>query len=794
MLDGLADNLLRLSGLVVPPGAAFGGLEFHPRLDLFSVWLALMALGFLLARNSYGKETIPPKPALGRLLVSLRIGSLGAAGWLVLNPVGCTANLHGERPKPLAIILDDSRSMTRADARRGASDDPRPRYRLGQELLETVAGRLGKGSPLRYLAAGDTTRQIEPVASPGVSPWTSWNPAGNRSALGDSVMEAVSSPNPPGAIVLLTDGRQNSGIDLATAAKSASSRGIPLHLVGLGAPDPPSLLLRDLDIPDLLQTGERAVLKTKVRAVGLPQLDADQRLELTVEINGAVVAREFLATPRDGVEQQASIGFVVPKSGAGSAKVAVKARLAGAAGDVASIPLERETRLTDKPARILLVDAVPRWDFRFLLMQLVREAPAGLASPGPGTPAAPAVPANLGVAVAPSFVLLTGDKNLVTQEPFLPALPPRDEMARFDAIWLGDVDPRRLGPDGAETIRRFVEEGGGLILQAGPSFQPSAWAGTPLAELLPIEPAAARDAGNAAGPFRPKLTTDGLASDAMRLADNPAGTSALLDELPPLEWNAPVRRLKPGARALLIHPTRRAANGPEPLLATQSYGRGRVAWLGTDETWRWRLNAGEAHFSRFWTQWLVWASASRGDPIRRVRLSMDNREPRIGQNGELRARLLDANLAPDNRSRVPAEIQTIPGPGEGTVSGREVQLRAVPGQPGEFALSLIHEKAGRFRLRVPGEDGPGLQWTVSPTEDPEGPGGLALALLRQAANQAGTRLLLGSDALDLPDLVDPGKQPWSLSADLPRWHPGWFVLMTVCLGLEWGIRRRNQMS
>jgi hypothetical protein len=33
-----------------------------------------------------------------------------------------------------------------------------------------------------------------------------------------------------------------------------------------------------------------------------------------------------------------------------------------------------------------------------------------------------------------------------------------------------------------------------------------------------------------------------------------------------------------------------------------------------------------------------------------------------------------------------------------------------------------------------------------------------------------------------------------MTTDLPKLHPIWFVLLVVALGLEWALRRQNQMS
>ena len=812
MMAGIRTTLFTLAGLQAPQGTLVAGLQFQPHWLRLALWLVLVLAGLALSRWIYHHETIRPKRGLKNLLVTLRVLAVASLAWLVLTPIGCSAKLEGETTRAVAVVLDDSRSMAQIDLPDATSTNPEAtaapsRLEQGRALLGANAGALAQNiaakAPIRFFSAGDTLRTLDysPQAST-VTPWDNWQAIGSRTALGEAITELVARQAPPGAIVVFTDGRQNSGPDLPAACKAAAQAGIEVHLVALGAPEPAAIFLRDLELPEVLQVGEKAVARARLRAVGVNPDDTNEVVEVTAEINGVEVATERVtALSAPGAEQTISLAFVVPgsagdKTTPNEGKIILKARLTGSTRPTAPGRLERAVRLTDKPARILLIDGVPRWDFRFLLMQLVREAPAGLAAPD--TQKGPIRPAGSGVAVLPSFVLLTGDKNLVTQEPFLPALPPRDELMRFDAIWLGDVEPNRLGPDGAETIRRFVEEGGGLILQAGPSFQPRGWIGTPLAELLPIEPDLSKTGNPSQDPFHPQLTSEGFSSDVLRLADTAEASRRLLQELPGIQWNAPVNRLKPGARMLLSHPTRRCATGLEPLLATQSYGRGRVAWLGTDETWRWRKDTGDTHFARFWTQWLVWAAASRSNPLRRVRLSIDKTDSFVGQTGELRARVLDSTLAPDGRARLPAEMVRLSGPDPAEnpagQNSREVELRAVAGQRGEFALTLVHDQPGRFKLRLPGDDGPGVEWTVVAPPDPEGPGGMAEGLLREAAKQAGTALLLGDDAMDLPQRLNPGKQPWRMTADLPKLHPIWFVLLVAALGLEWALRRQNQMS
>jgi hypothetical protein len=123
-----------------------------------------------------------------------------------------------------------------------------------------------------------------------------------------------------------------------------------------------------------------------------------------------------------------------------------------------------------------------------------------------------------------------------------------------------------------------------------------------------------------------------------------------------------------------------------------------------------------------------------------------------------------------------------------------VILKAVPGQPGEFSLGVVHDKPGRFRIRIPGDDGPGLEWTVFAPLDPELSGGLAEGYLREASVVAGGSYFAEDEASGLPGKIEPKTRPWSVVAGVPRLHPMFFVVLVMALGVEWTLRRRNQLS
>ena len=58
--------------------------------------------------------------------------------------------------------------------------------------------------------------------------------------------------------------------------------------------------------------------------------------------------------------------------------------------------------------------------------------------------------------------------------------------------------------------------------------------------------------------------------------------------LAPLIWYYLVVKARSTAEVLLSHPKSNNSHGPHVLLATMYSPQGRIAFLVTDETWRWR--------------------------------------------------------------------------------------------------------------------------------------------------------------------------------------------------------------
>ncbi len=185
-----------------------------------------------------------------------------------------------------------------------------------------------------------------------------------------------------------------------------------------------------------------------------------------------------------------------------------------------------------------------------------------------------------------------------------------DGLFSYDVVIFGNVNPSLLSPTALQNLADFVdrpEKGGAVVFVAGPNFMPQAYRDTPLARLMPFDPAKARN------PEPNKPLTDGfvaqptemgLASPPMQLGDSREQSQALWQKLPPLYWMTEVSDLKPSARVLAEHPTRKGPDGKRLPLIIMQYvgGGGKVLFQATDETYRWRRRVGDLYFARYWIQ------------------------------------------------------------------------------------------------------------------------------------------------------------------------------------------------
>lgn len=781
---------------------------------LFPLWAAAVAVAVLalVAILVYTREHGSIGVVRRTVMILLRVAAFSLLFLLLLRPI-LVAEYQGQRPRGTVLLLDNSESLKQRDRRRTAEDRLRAAIvegRVSPQISLKNAGNalpqettsdparldlvraalanpqlhllhdLGRKAPLRTYLFGQGLRDSGRLSGHRETDedqrtWLSaFQGDEPRTALADVIHDLLSGKEGelPAAIVAMTDGQDNaSKMPLTEVAAECARLGVPLHLYGVGCSEGEVVQIRDVEAPATLFHDDAVSVPVRWQAHRLKKQD----IVLSLTLGQRVVARRK-ATPEEMVQGRAVLSFT-PRKGEGreeSLKLAAILEVEGSP-DIRD-ELHRSVRLVDQHVRVLVIENTPRWEYKFLQATLLRDR-----------------------RVEASFLLMSADSRVLQSgSPFLPSFPTRDKLFGFDLVILGDVPARFLGAERLQWLRDFVNEGGGLLLSAGQQHAPAEYAGTVLAEVLPVEflPTLPRtDSMERPLPFTPVLTEAGRRSDMLALADNSEENQRIWKELPGFSWYFPVNKLRPGAVSLLDHPQVRLGDEPMPVLAMHNYGKGQVVFLGSDETWRWRYNAGDRHFTRFWGQVVY----QLGLPhllgsSRRVQLALDQSEAQVGRPSTIYARVFDKDFRPLRVEHLPAQVE-YRALETGKTSVQRLMLEAVPGHAGEYRAMLVNDRPGNFEIKVEMPETASLPYRVRyPSGHEMEALGMAEAALRQAAEISGGKFYREEDLHRLAEQVEGRSASFTRRQEVLLWSPLTLLLLVGLVAAEWILRKFSNLS
>lgn len=747
--------------------------------------LTLLLLLALLTLVLYRQERGSATTWLRAGLAALRLLVWGLALWMLY---GWTQQRHRTDLPDLVVLVDDSASMATVDGDESWADRTRlgvARALLGdpqQGWLEKLAGRYR----VKLFRVGRTAREVElPATGPplDLDQWTAEEPA---TRLGQAVLDVLQRQRgrATAAIVLLSDGVTTEGRSLSEAAAAARRRRIPLYCVGIGGERPPAdVRLGDLVMDETAFVGDLLVAEASLSAAGYA--DRPIRVRLVRTDGGAVLAEQTVKLPAEGSSVPVRLAY--RPSAPGELSLTVVAESLPGEATLENNALQRRVVVSEETLHVLLVQAYPSYEFRYLQTLLQRQHKHLRQQER---------------AVRLTTLLQEADPETTSlDESAIRVFPAsRDELFRYDVVIFGDVDPALLGSAALEQLSAFVtQRGGGLIVGAGPRFTPLAYRGSPLEELLPVELASLQlpAAGEAIRePFRPRLSSLGRLAPPLQLADTPEQNRRLWDELPGWYWLATAPELRPGARVLVEHPSRTGPAGtPAPVLALQFVGAGKVLLQLSDDAWRWsRTPEGETAYARYWLQWIRWLSRARltqGQTA--VQISADRERYQPDDAVRLRVRFLDERQAPERDDGVTLLLQR-----EGA-GPRSLVLQREPLQRGAFQVDLEPLTPGNYRawLALPEASGPppSTRFTVTAPAGEQTRLALNSAELRAAAEVTAGHYYDAATAAQLLQDLPRGDQVRieTLPAE-PLWNrwPAAASLVTLLVA-EWFLRKRSGM-
>src|SRR5580700_4547420 len=294
-----------------------------------------------------------------RVWIIWGLQTLLAAVLLVLlwHPAITVAELKPQQ-NIIAVLVDDSRSM-------GISEGGFTRQAQAVKALQDgVLASLNRSFQTRLYRVDDVPARIDSL--------NDLAPSAPSTRIGDSLkqLSEETSDLPIGAVVLLSDGDDNSGGISADAINALRARHIPVHTVGFGREH----ASHDVELDDAV-IAPRALADSRLATkITLHQRGyAGSKVNLTVRDISApqvkVLASRTINLGADGNLQTETLMFDIGGAGAKTLQIAA-GPLAGEE-NTANNTLTRVVNVGSDSRRILYVEGEPRWEYKF-----IREAEA----------------------------------------------------------------------------------------------------------------------------------------------------------------------------------------------------------------------------------------------------------------------------------------------------------------------------------------------------------------------------------------------------------------------------------
>ena len=491
---------------------------------------------------------------------------------------------------------------------------------------------------------------------------------------------------PIGAVVLLSDGGDNTGGISADAISALRARHIPVHTVGFGR----ERAQHDVELDDAV-VAPRALAESRLSArITFHQRGyAGAKVNLTVRGTvgndsagqGKLLASRTVTLGPDGNLQTETLMF--DSGGAGARTLEIAAAPLAGEENIANNTLTRVVNVGSEPRRILYVEGEPRWEYKFIRQAEEDDRMVQIAS--------------IDRTSENKFYRqgISDPKELADGFPTRP-----EDLFVYQGLIVGSVEAGYFTPGQQELIHQFVDRrGGGLLLLGGQfALADGGWNASNLVDLLPTalptQPGTFHREGDPKSGTThttAELAPAGVDSIITRLVDDPAANSAKWKKLPYLMDYEDAGTPKPGAVVLanMITPEGRKL----PLLTTENFGRGRTAIMATGGSWRWQMSSplGDTAHDLFWQQLLRWlVSDTPGHVAASVPAQM------LLDNGAVTftAEVRDQNYNPAPDARVEAHIL-----GPSGVSAL-VEMTGVPDSPGQFQAAWSAPKSGAYLTEV----------------------------------------------------------------------------------------------
>jgi uncharacterized membrane protein len=714
---------------------------------------------------AYARLRMRGGPRDRAVLLALRLAGLAIVVVALMHPILVVSEAVPQR-NVVGVLVDDSRSMRIADLN-GTTRADAVRHLLGtrdsslyRALADKFVVRL-----FRFSGNGERVAQLGDLTYDGV-----------RTQLGPALEAARQELTgvPLSGLVLVSDGADNSTGSLTDAVMSLGARHVPVFTVGVGR----ERFTKDIEVsrveaPRNVLKGASLVVDVLVAQRGY----TGDKVQMIVEDGGRIVSTQSVTLSGDG--EAIPVRVRVPTTEAGARVLTF--RIPPQPGEMVAQNNTQQAivNVSDRREKILYIEGEPRSEMRFLRKAVRDDKNLQIVT--------------LQRLAKDQFRRFSVDDSLDLVAGFPKT---RDELFAYKGVILGSIEASYFTGDQLRMLADFVSErGGGLLALGGRrALGEGGFAGTPVAEVLPVDLGGGpNDKSGYFSELKVDVTVPGSMHAATQIADAESTSAKRWKTMPAVTSVNRIGRARPGATVLLTGtPTKGGER--QTVLAFQRYGRGKAIAFPVQDSWLWQMlnDVDDVTFESYWRQLLRWLVS---DVPSRVMVAAAGDQAAPGDAVELNAEVSDRTFLKVNNAEAVARV-TSPS---GNVS--EMPLEWSVTRDGQYKASFTPTEKGLYRVDVRARMG-----TDSIVSDPSyiASGDLSTEyfgaemrapLLRRIADETGGRFYTGENVAQLAkDIVftDAGntvvdrKDLWDM--------PIVFLLILALVTSEWGYRKLRGLA
>ena len=735
-----------------------GALAFRPTVATYVATILVVVAGVVTLRT-YQRVRANSRPIDRTVLTGIRFVILALLVFCLFRPVLVLSRVMPQE-NFLGVLIDDTRSMQIAD-RDGETRAAFVTQQFGgpdSPILTALADRFA----VRLFSFSSDTNRIESVDTLTYD--------GTQTHLGQAltrVQEELAGV-PLSGLVVVSDGADNADGLPPDSLMPLQAAGVPVFTVGLGREAySRDIQLSRVDTPRSVLQGASLVVDVVVAQTGYE----GQRVSLQVEDEGRIVANQELTLPADGEPATVRVRFTAADAG----PRLFSFRISPQPDEMVTQNNLRNALIVveDKREKVLYFEGEPRWEVKFLRRAVAEDDNLELAV--------------LQRTAENKFMRMgvEGPDDLAGGFPRT-----REELFKYRALILGGIEANHFTPDQLRMISDFVSERGGGLLMLGSrrSFAEGGYAGTPVADVLPVvlDETAADGESTFFVETDVRPTRTGASHPATQIAETEEASATRWPELPPITLVNAIRDVKPGATTLLT-------SGDEEfvVLAFQRYGAGKALAFPIQDSWMWQMHADidveDQTHETLWRRLLRWMVDGVPD---QVVAAVPQDRVELDELLVLSAQVDDANYEEINTSQVSAWITT---PDDELT---EVPLDWTADRDGEYSAGYTPQQEGLYEVRVEavndgellGSDTTYLR--VAPSESEYYDSTRRTPLLTRVAEETGGRFYTADTVDSLAEDIQTVGGGVTVVEELDLWDmPGLLLVLILLVLGEWGYRR-----